>query len=146
MAVTGGALDIANARITGTDSVINITGGELNITNAQITGKDSAINVYNGTVNIDKDTVISAEGNAVNLITPYSKNNEEDNSVDINSMDSNSMRNLLYLEEVLLQQKEQQSENTLIHQRVRMGKRLSGILIFPILQSRTELFQERKKR
>ena len=91
VAVTGGALDIANARITGTDSVINITGGELNITNAQITGKDSAINVYNGTVNIDKDTVISAEGNAVNLITPYSKNNEEDNSVDINSMDSNSM-------------------------------------------------------
>ena len=47
--------------------------------------------MYNGTVNIDKDTVISAEGNAVNLITPYSKNNEEDNSVDINSMDSNSM-------------------------------------------------------
>ena len=91
VAVTGGALDIANARITGTDSVINITGGALNITNAQITGKDSAINVYNGTVNIDKDTVISAEGNAVNLITPYSKNNEEDNSVDINSMDSNSM-------------------------------------------------------
>lgn len=91
VAVTGGALDIANARITGTDSVINITGGELNITNAQITGKDSAINVYNGTVNIDKDTVISSEGNAVNLITPYSKNNEEDNSVDINSMDSNSM-------------------------------------------------------
>ena len=92
VAVTGGALDIANARITGTDSVINITGGALNITNAQITGKDSAINVYNGTVNIDKDTVISAEGNAVNLITPYSKNNEEDNSVDINSMDSNSMK------------------------------------------------------
>ena len=91
VAVTGGALDIANARITGTDSVINITGGALNITNAQITGKDSAINVYNGTVNIDKDTVISAEGNAVNLITPYSKNNEEDNSVDINSMDGNSM-------------------------------------------------------
>ena len=49
VAVTGGALDIANARITGTDSVINITGGALNITNAQITGKDSAINVYNGT-------------------------------------------------------------------------------------------------
>lgn len=67
-------------------TAVAVTGGALDIANARITGKDSAINVYNGTVNIDKDTVISAEGNAVNLITPYSKNNEEDNSVDINSM------------------------------------------------------------
>ena len=96
--VTAGTLYVTDTSENGGGLLFNpsgtavaVTGGALDITNAQITGKDSAINVYNGTVNIDKDTVISAKGNAVNLITPYSKNNEEDNSVDINSMDSNSM-------------------------------------------------------